>query len=49
MISDSRMCYILQDGWTALHKAAHQGHLEIAKLLVNKGCDVNVVNDVSYI
>ena len=28
-------------GWTSLHWAAHQGHLEIAKLLMVYGADLN--------
>ncbi len=43
------MCYIFQNGQTALHWATSEGHLEIAILLINKGCDVNVVNNVRYI
>ncbi len=42
------MCYMLQNGETALHKAARRGHLEIATLLINNGCDMNITNEVSH-
>ncbi len=42
------MCYILQYGHTALHKAAMNGHLEIATLLISNGCDINITNKVSH-
>ena len=29
-------------GWTALHRAAENGHEKIVKLLMEKGCDVNL-------
>ena len=29
-------------GWTPLHKAAKEGHKEVAELLIAKGADVNV-------
>ncbi len=31
-----------KNGWTALHVAAFKGHLEVVKLLVSKGGDVNI-------
>ena len=33
---------------TALHKAAQNGHTEVVKLLLDKGADINVKNEVSY-
>lgn len=33
-------------GDTALHWAARQGNLEVAKLLLEKGCDPNIKNEV---
>ena len=30
-----------QDGWTALHCAARGGHTELARLLLDRGADVN--------
>ncbi len=42
------MCYILQGGDTALHIAAEYGHLEIATLLINNGCDMNKTDKVSH-
>ncbi len=43
------MCYILQDGETALHCAAVKGHLEIATLLINNGCEINIADNVSHV
>ena len=28
------------DGWTAMHYAAHEGYMEIVKLLIDKGACV---------
>ncbi len=47
-MSDLRMCYILQDGCTALLKAAYRGHFEIATLLISNGCDINITDYVSH-
>ena len=33
----------LQEGWTALHCAAHAGYLDVAKLLVESGASAEVV------
>ena len=40
---------LLQDGSTALHIAAYNNHLEIIKVLVTYGVDINVVNKVYLI
>jgi RNA polymerase sigma factor (sigma-70 family) len=32
------------DGWTPLHLAAHYGHLEIVKLLVERGAEIEAVS-----
>ncbi len=42
------MCHIYQRGWTALHYAAFNGHLEIATLLINNGCDIDITSKVSH-
>ncbi len=41
--------YILQEGRAALYIAARNGNLEITKLLINNGCNVNTINNVIYI
>ncbi len=46
------ICVILQEGETALLYAAENGHLEIATLLVDNGCDIHAMctdSAVSYI
>ena len=35
------MGFVLQDGWTPLVVASHQGHLEIVKSLIEAGVNVN--------
>ena len=37
-----------EDENTPLHRAAYYGHKEIVVLLIAKGADVNVKNDVGY-
>ena len=37
---------ILQDGETALHKAAVRGHVEVVKILVDYGAAVDIRNKV---
>ena len=36
-----------QVGWTTLHYAASSGHTEVAKLLLDRGVDVNSKDEVS--
>ena len=36
-----------QGGWTALHCAARGGHTELARLLLDRGADVNSKDKVS--
>ena len=35
-----------QLGWTALYHAAHNGHIEVTKLLLDGGAAINVKNKV---
>ena len=35
------MGFVLQDGWTPLLSASHNGHLEIVKSLIEAGANVN--------
>ena len=39
--------YALQFDYTPLHRAAMKGQVECAKLLIERGCDVNAKNSVS--
>ena len=45
--SPVRAYHVSQDGWTALHYASREGHMEIARLLVNRGADINMKDKVS--
>ena len=40
-------CYLPQEGWTSLHFAASEGHLEVCKLLCQYGADLSVTTEVS--
>ena len=37
---------LLQNGWTALHLAAHNNCPEIIKILITNGADITVVDKV---
>ena len=37
----------MQDGWSALIKAAEKGHADIVKHLIEAGADVNAQDNVS--
>jgi len=37
----------MQNGSTSLHSAAWNGHLEVVKMLIKSGADVNIINNVS--
>ena len=39
--------YVLQDGNTALHSASLGENIEVCKLLMKRGLEVNAVNNVS--
>ena len=36
-----------QDGRTALHNAAMYGHIDVARLLLDRGANVNIKDNVS--
>ena len=39
--------YIYQNRWTPLHKAAHEGHIDVMKVLVAEGADIEAKDGVS--
>ena len=41
------ICYFLQDGYTPIHLALSDGHVEVVEKLISSGADVNVVDKVS--
>ena len=50
LLDSDRVCLELLEyyrGETALHKAAHVGNLEIAKMLLERGADANAIADYS--
>ena len=48
MSSPHALCLsIVQARDTALHLAARRGHLDMVQALIQAGCDVNAVDDVS--
>ena len=38
---------LLQDGWTDLHLACINGHLEVVKHLINNNADISATDNVS--
>ena len=38
----------VQNGWTALHKASHQGHCGVVRMLLEAKTDVNKKTNVSH-
>ena len=43
------LCDHLQNGNTPLYWASENGHLETAKMLIEKGADVNAADKVSHV
>ena len=44
------MTFVLQDGWSPLHKASYKGHLDIVKTLIEAGANVNqAANKVHHV
>ncbi|KAF6150156.1 hypothetical protein GIB67_023111 [Kingdonia uniflora] len=37
-----------QHGWTALHRTALKGHVDVARVLIHKGIDVNAKDEEGY-
>ena len=47
-----KCCYyndmlLLQIGWTALHYACYNGHVEVVKLLMSNNADISATTNVS--
>ena len=47
-----KCCYyidmlLLQDGWTALHRACMYGQVEVVKLLISNNADIAATTNVS--
>ena len=47
-----KCCYyidmlLLQDGWTALHYACDEGHMQVSELLLNNHADISATTNVS--
>ncbi len=42
------LAYSTKDGDTALHYASKYGRLEVVKLLIDKGCNRDLRNNVSF-
>ena len=38
---------LLQDGYTALHRACIRGHVEVVKLLMSNNADISATDKVS--
>ena len=38
---------LLQDGWTALHRACSRGYTEVVKHLINNNADITATTNVS--
>jgi len=39
--------YFLQNGYTPIHLASSDGHIQVVEKLISSGADVNVINKVS--
>ena len=50
LCSDYYVCILSsQDGFTPLQIASQNGHRQVAELLLSKGADVNLPNQVLYV
>ena len=43
------MTFVLQYGWSPLHKASDKGHLDIVKTLIEAGANVNQATKVQCV
>ena len=43
------MVFLIQNGSTALHVAAHEGHLRVVEILLGANADVNIKENVMLV
>ena len=46
VLDDVIVCVCPQDGWTALHLAAHEGKVDVVRLLTESNAEVNMQTEV---
>jgi hypothetical protein len=39
--------FVCQIGWTPLHRASYYGHIEVVRLLLDRGADIQAQTEVS--
>jgi hypothetical protein len=47
MYASSALLHRVQDGWTPLHAAAREGHLECMQLLADRGAEIDAADKAS--
>ena len=43
------MTFVLQDGWSSLHIASFNGHLDIVRALIEAGASISQTNKVGTV
>ena len=46
VLGELTVCLCSQDGWTALHMAAHEGRVDVVRLLTEAQAQVNTKDEV---
>ena len=46
VLDELTMCLYTQDGWTALHWAAHEGKVDVVRLLTEAQAQINIQTEV---